>query len=78
MVMSVTELVCWRCHQVYDEDPEKYATFEHMHWRCFHFEFEHPKELSKAQACGDPSCPARATDPDPPPTWLEERGQAPR
>jgi hypothetical protein len=44
--------------------------FEHMHVRCFHFEFEHPG-LPEDKACADPSCPARATDPSPPPTWFE-------
>lgn len=35
-----------------------------MHWACFHYEFEHfAGEGDPDEACGDPSCPARAFDP---------------
>ena len=43
-----------------------------MHWACFHYEFEHGLDGSGDPdiACADPTCPARAFDPDPqPPGW---------
>jgi hypothetical protein len=44
-----------------------------MHWACFHYEFEHGAagNADPDIACADPSCPARAFDPNPqPPAWV--------
>jgi len=44
-----------------------------MHWACFHDEFEHfGGSGDPDEACADPHCPARAFDPNPPPTFLDE------
>ena len=41
-----------------------------------HREFEHfDGQGDPDEACGDPSCPARAFDQSSPPTWFESRGE---
>jgi hypothetical protein len=34
----------------------QFATFERMHWVCFHFEFEH-SGADRDASCTDPGCP---------------------
>ena len=51
----------------------RWEVFEHMHWLCFHLEYEHDVTRDADLACADPSCPARAFDPDPPPVWEPHR-----
>ena len=66
----VDEARCARCGRPVVRNKDSYETFEQMHWLCFHYEFEHFNgEGDPDEACGDPSCPARAFDPDPPPSW---------
>ena len=70
--MSATALLCVRCGRPVERNRDSYETFERMHWACFHYEFEHDATGSGDPdvACADPSCPARAFDPDPqPPGW---------
>ena len=63
---------CVRCHRPVVRNRDSYEMFERMHWSCFHYEFEHERgELDPDIACRDPSCPARAFDPNPPPDWAE-------
>jgi hypothetical protein len=67
--MSDAELTCVRCSLPTERSRDHYETFEKMHWLCFHFAFEHGGgQLDPDIACPDPSCPARAFDPKPPPT----------
>jgi len=65
--------ICVRCARPVERNRESYEVFEKMHWACFHYEFEHEVAGRSADpdiACGDPSCPARAFDPNPqPPGW---------
>jgi hypothetical protein len=60
---------CQRCRRPVVVNAEHYEVFERMHWSCFHYDFEHDGDPDAA--CEDPSCPARAFDPSPPPTWEE-------
>ena len=46
--------ICVRCQQPVKKNASSYGIFEHMHWLCFHLEFEHQGDAD--QACGDP-CP---------------------
>ena len=69
----MSDPLCDRCHRPVTRSRDSYETFERMHWVCFHYEFEHGDTLDPDTACGDPSCPARAFDPTPPPTWFDER-----
>jgi hypothetical protein len=65
--------VCVRCGRPVRVNADRYDVFERMHWVCFHDEFEHEvgaPDRDPDQACGDPGCPARAFDPDPPPPWI--------
>jgi hypothetical protein len=68
------ELKCRRCGVAVQRNRARYDTFEHMHWLCFHLEFEHQADgLYPGDpdiACRDPACPARAFDQDPVPDWL--------
>jgi hypothetical protein len=74
---------CARCHRPVVRNRENYATFEQMHWACFHYEFEHLLNPGSADtgdpdvACADPMCPARAFDPNPIPDWEHERHTRP-
>lgn len=62
---------CQRCHRPVRRNAAQFDVFDRMHWACFHYEFEHYGGSGDPdQACGDPSCPARAFDPAPPKTWL--------
>jgi hypothetical protein len=64
------ELQCVRCGRPVVRNQDSYVALERMHWVCFHYEFEHFDGIGDPdQACSDPSCPARAFDPDPPPVW---------
>lgn len=65
--------VCVRCKRPVRRNAAFFEVFEQMHWVCFHYEFEHfLGEGDPDDACADPSCPARACDPSPPPTFLDE------
>jgi hypothetical protein len=59
--------MCVRCGRPVVRNAPRYTVFERMHWVCFHYEFEHDGDPDVA--CMDPSCPARAFDPNPQPTW---------
>ena len=48
---------CVRCGLPFDEDAELYETFERMHRRCFHLEYEH--DGAEDSPCADPGCPLR-------------------
>lgn len=62
--------ICVRCGLDVVRNRENYETFERMHWLCFHYEFEHGGgKWDPDEACLDPSCPARAFDPNPPAPW---------
>jgi len=64
------ELRCARCGRPVVRNHDRFATFERMHWVCFHYEFEHFGGAGDPdEACADPSCPARAFDSQPPPVW---------
>lgn len=63
--------VCVKCNRRVDRHANEYETFEKMHWSCFHYEFEHDGDPDVA--CSDPSCPARAFDPNPRPAWNQSR-----
>jgi hypothetical protein len=70
--VSEAPLLCSRCGRPVERNHDSYETFERMHWACFHYEFEHDLTGSGDPdiACADPSCPARAFDPNPqPPGW---------
>lgn len=61
---------CRRCGRAVVRNAEVRDVFEGMHWVCFHYEFEHNDGAGDPDvACPDPSCPARAFDPEPPPPW---------
>jgi hypothetical protein len=47
--------ICVRCHQPVTVNHDSYDAFEHMHWLCFHLEFEHLADPD--EPCNDPSCP---------------------
>ncbi len=55
--MSDTERVlCRRCGRpIVANQAQCSAIFEHMHWSCFHLEYEHPGDPD--QRCEDPGCP---------------------
>jgi hypothetical protein len=64
--------VCIRCGRAVRVNVDRYDVFERMHWVCFHYEFEHEAgapDRDPDRACGDPGCPSRAFDPDPPAPW---------
>ena len=66
-----TQFKCVRCKRSVVRNRDKYDVFERMHWSCFHYEYEH--EGDPDIACADPTCPARAFDPNPRPNWFDER-----
>lgn len=69
--------VCTRCGRRVIRNREQYEVFERMHWACFHYEFEHDAGSGDPDiACGDPSCPARAFDPNPIPDWFQREDRA--
>src|SRR5258708_5465457 len=69
--------VCARCARPVRRYKEDYPIFDQMHWACFHYEFEHIEGVGDPdEACRDPNCPARAFDPEAPPSW-EEKSRAP-
>ena len=69
----LTDLMCARCGRPVERNAERFETLEHMHWLCFHLEFEHFDGRGDADAaCPDPACPARAFDPSPPPVWSSD------
>ncbi|KQY23521.1 hypothetical protein ASD16_13485 [Cellulomonas sp. Root485] len=66
---------CARCGRSVVRNRSNYTAFEHMHWACFHYEFEHAigDVTDPDVACADPACPARAFDPRPVQTWAADR-----
>ena len=53
--MNATPPICVRCHQPVTVNRDSYDVFEHMHWLCFHLEFEHHADPDAP--CTDSSCP---------------------
>lgn len=47
--------ICASCGKPVSSSRKNYELFEHMHWICFHFEFEHG-DHDRDQPCDDPSC----------------------
>jgi hypothetical protein len=64
-------ILCVRCQRPVVRNREQYEAFERMHWSCFHYEHEHDGDPDIA--CPDPSCPARAFDPEPQADWFASR-----
>jgi hypothetical protein len=56
-LLFMTE-ICKRCNRPVIKNSEHYDTYEHMHWICFHLEYEHG-EYDPDEPCSDPSCPWR-------------------
>ena len=56
--------ICGRCSRPVASSPGDYATFERMHYACFHYEFEHdPVDVDiECEAGGCPSRHALLTD----------------
>lgn len=76
-----TPPLCVACGRPVVREESRYDVFEQRHWTCFHFDFEHGVSGASEDpdiACGDPNCPARAHDPNPRPTWLDESDPAGR
>jgi hypothetical protein len=62
--------ICKACNGPVIREAHMYEVFEEMHWSCFHRVYEHDFSSPTGDpdiACSDPSCPARAHDPDPQP-----------
>lgn len=63
------ELTCARCGQEVRVNRDSFEVFEHMHYVCFHYEFEHmgfdPDEECDAGGCPSSvfSTPGRQGDP---------------
>jgi hypothetical protein len=53
-----TEKVCERCERPVAVEADNYDTFEHMHWICFHYEFEHDP-FDPDEECGAGGCPSK-------------------
>ena len=56
---------CRRCGEQVVASGADYDLFEGMHWRCFHYAFEHwglGETDDPDVPCDDPSCPARPRD----------------
>jgi len=50
---------CARCGGQVVASADRYAVYEHMHWVCFHYEFEHGS-TDVDQGCADARCPSRS------------------
>ncbi len=59
---------CPRCGRPVVRNRFRSHLFEGMHLACHHYEYEHDGDPDVA--CGDPTCPARAFDPNPMPAWM--------
>lgn len=57
-------LLCHRCHRPVEMSRDRFDVFEHMHYVCFHYEFEHdPADPDEECAAG--GCPSAAINPRP-------------
>ena len=57
------KLTCRRCKRPVEVSAADYETFEHMHYVCFHYEFEH--EGDPDVECSAGGCPSAAINPRP-------------
>ena len=57
-------LLCDRCHRPVEVSRDQFDVFEHMHYVCFHYEYEHdPADPDEECAAG--GCPSTAVNPRP-------------
>jgi hypothetical protein len=57
-------LICRRCDRPVEVSQDQFGVFEHMHYVCFHYEFEHdPADPDEECAAG--GCPSAAINPRP-------------
>lgn len=54
-------LICHRCHRPVTASAAAYETFEHMHYVCFHYKFEHDP-IDPDEDCRRGRCPSGAIE----------------
>lgn len=64
MPSSAEPLLCHRCHRAVEVSRDQFDVFEHMHYVCFHYEFEHDP-ADPDEECGAGGCPSAAVNPRP-------------
>jgi hypothetical protein len=57
MTSSDADQLCRRCGRPVRANSDDYATFERMHYVCFHYEFEHDP-VDPDEECGAGGCPS--------------------
>jgi hypothetical protein len=59
--LSDDSLICRRCHRPVTTSAAAYETFEHMHYVCVHYEFEHDP-IDPDEDCHRGGCPSGAIE----------------
>jgi hypothetical protein len=57
--------VCWRCRRSVLVSADQYEVFEHMHYMCFNYEFEHNPVDDVGAECAAGGCPSASVSPRP-------------
>lgn len=57
-------LICRRCSRPVVVEAARYEVFEHMHYVCFHYEFE-DDPMDPDEECSAGGCPSAAVLPRP-------------
>lgn len=57
-------LLCHRCHRPVEVSRDQFDVFEHMHYVCFHYEYEHDP-ADPDEECTAGGCPSAAVNPRP-------------
>jgi hypothetical protein len=63
MSIPSDQLVCRRCQRPVGASAAQYEVFEHMHYVCFHYEFEHDP-FDPDEECNAGGCPSGALKDD--------------
>jgi hypothetical protein len=61
---AADQLLCHRCRQPVVISRDQYEVFEHMHYVCFHYEFEHGP-ADPDEECSAGGCPSQTINPRP-------------
>jgi hypothetical protein len=64
MPSSAEPLPCHRCQRPVEVSRDQFDVFEHMHYVCFHYEYEHDP-VDPDEECGPGGCPSAAVNPRP-------------
>lgn len=64
MPSQAEPLLCHRCHRPVEISRDQFDVFEHMHYVCFHYEYEHDP-ADPDEECTAGGCPSAAVNPRP-------------